>query len=153
MLTHILRKPNIKCLFDGSKNILISTCFPIFLTLLSHCSYGQSSVVLYGIVDDAVIYQNSQTSLGSTANGRSTTKLSSGVWAGDRFGLQGMEALGAGLSAIFTLESGLDINSGAQQYCNAMFGRQAFVGLSSKSLGIVNRRQTIHSLISAINSV
>ncbi len=93
------------------------------------------SVTLYGIVDDSIVYQSSQTSLGSTSGGRSNVKMASGIWAGSRFGLKGAEDVGGGTKAIFQLESGFNINSGAQQYANAMFGRQAWVGLTNQTFG------------------
>lgn len=92
-------------------------------------AFAQNSVTLYGIVDDSIVYQSSQTLLGSTSGGRSNIKTASGIWAGNRFGLKGTEDLGGGTKAIFQLESGFNINNGAQQYTNAMFGRQAWVGL------------------------
>jgi predicted porin len=96
---------------------------------------AQSSVTLYGIVDDSIVYQSSQTSLGSTANGRSNVKLASGIWAGSRFGLKGSEDLGGGTRAIFQLESGFNINTGGQQFTNALFGRQSWVGLTNPAFG------------------
>ncbi|KMQ80716.1 Gram-negative type porin [Candidatus Burkholderia pumila] len=98
-------------------------------------AFAQSSVTLYGIVDDSIIYQSSQTSLGSTSGGRSNVKTASGIWAGSRFGLKGAEDLGGGTKTIFQLESGFNINNGAQQYTNAMFGRQAWVGLTNQTFG------------------
>jgi predicted porin len=103
--------------------------------LASASAFAQSSVTLYGIVDTSYTYQSSQTTLGSTAGGRSNNKLSSGVWAGSRWGLKGSEDLGSGLKAIFQLESGFNVDSGAQQYANAMFGRQAWVGLTAPQYG------------------
>ena len=70
---------------------------------------AQSSVTLYGIVDDSIAYQSSQTSLGSTSGGRSNVKMASGIWAGSRFGLKGAEDLGGGTKAIFQLESGFNM--------------------------------------------
>jgi predicted porin len=58
-------------------------------------AFAQSSVTLYGIVDDSIVYQSSQTSLGSTSGGRLNVKLASGIWAGSRFGLKGGEDLAA----------------------------------------------------------
>jgi len=96
---------------------------------------AQSTVTLYGIVDNGIGYSNSQTSLGSTSNGHSAVKMISGVWAGSRFGLKGAEDLGGGTKAIFQLESGFNSATGAQQYTNAMFGRQAWVGLTNQTYG------------------
>ncbi|MCG7403803.1 MULTISPECIES: porin [Caballeronia] len=96
---------------------------------------AQSSVTLYGIVDDSIVYQSSQTNLAKTNPGRSNVKTGSGIWAGSRFGLKGAEDLGGGNKAIFQLESGFDINSGQAQFTNAMFGRQAWVGLTNPAYG------------------
>src|SRR5476649_1428855 len=98
-------------------------------------AHAQSSVTLYGVVDNSLTYQSSQTTLGSTKGGSSNIKMSSGVWAGSRFGLKGAEDLGGGTKAIFQLESGFNSTSGAQQYTNAMFGRQAWVGLTNPVYG------------------
>jgi predicted porin len=98
-------------------------------------AFAQSSVTLYGIVDLSMAYQNSQTTLGSTSGGQHNFKMASGVWAGSRFGLKGSEDLGGGTKTIFQLESGFSANTGAQQYPNAMFGRQAWVGLTNNAYG------------------
>ncbi|MEZ2351980.1 porin [Caballeronia sp. RCC_10] len=98
-------------------------------------AFAQSSVTLYGIVDDSIVYQSSQTNLARTNAGRSNVKMASGIWAGSRFGLKGAEDLGGGNKAIFQLESGFDINSGSQQFSNAMFGRQAWIGLTNPAYG------------------
>jgi predicted porin len=61
--------------------------------------------------------------------------MTPGVWAGSRFGLKGAEDLGGNTKAIFQLESGLNSATGAQQYTNAMFGRQAWVGVTNPTYG------------------
>ncbi|QIE27256.1 Gram-negative porin (plasmid) [Caballeronia sp. SBC1] len=96
---------------------------------------AQSSVTLYGIVDAGLVYQSSQTSLGSTADGRSVVKLGQNIWNGNRVGIKGQEDLGGGAQAIFTLESGFNLLSGTQQFANGEFSRQAFVGLADASYG------------------
>ncbi|WP_261513351.1 porin [Burkholderia multivorans] len=98
-------------------------------------AFAQSSVTLYGIVDNGIGYQNSATTVGSTSGGKSLVKLNQGVWAGSRFGLKGTEDLGGGTKAIFTLESGFNSGTGAAQYADAMFGRQAWVGLTNATYG------------------
>ena len=103
--------------------------------LLSVPAFAQSSVTLYGVIDNSITYQNSQTSLGSNANGRSIFKMTNGANTGSRFGLRGNEDLGGGNAAIFQLESGFNSATGAQQYTNAMFGRQAWVGLRNTQYG------------------
>src|SRR5246127_71882 len=98
-------------------------------------AFAQNSVTLYGIVDNGFSYTNNQTSLGSTSGGKSAVKMAQGVFAGSRFGLKGAEDLGGNTKAIFQLESGFNSATGAQQYSNAMFGRQAWVGLTNPTYG------------------
>ncbi|MEI6003231.1 porin, partial [Paraburkholderia bengalensis] len=98
-------------------------------------AFAQSSVTLYGIVDNGIGYQSSSTTLGSTSGGHSAFKMITGVWAGSRFGLKGAEDLGGGTKAIFTLEEGFSANSGAMSTNNLMFSRQAFVGVSNSTYG------------------
>ncbi|MBJ9681380.1 MULTISPECIES: porin [Burkholderia] len=98
-------------------------------------AFAQSSITLYGVVDNGIAYQSSQTTLGSTAGGHASVKMVTGVWAGSRFGVKGSEDLGAGTKAVFVLESGLNSANGAQQYTDAMFGRQAWVGFTNPAYG------------------
>lgn len=92
---------------------------------------AQSSVTLYGIVDAGFAYVH------NTNNVSNQVKFSGGNLSGNEWGLKGTEDLGGGLSAIFTLENGFDIGSGELQNNGREFGRQAFVGISSSSLGTV----------------
>lgn len=89
---------------------------------------AQSSVTLYGILSEGIAYVSNE-------GGKSNTKLIPGTMQNNRFGLRGAEDLGGGVKAIFTLENGFDITSGKLQQGGRMFGRQAFVGLSSAALG------------------
>ncbi|WP_025601129.1 porin [Burkholderia sp. WSM2230] len=91
-------------------------------------AYAQSSITLYGVIDDGLSYI-------SNAGGHSNFKMDSGVIYSDRWGMTGKEELGGGLRAIFTLENGFDVNSGAASQGGALFGRRAFVGLSSDRFG------------------
>jgi predicted porin len=87
-------------------------------------AHAQSSVTLYGIVDDGF-------NINTNADGKHLYNLSSGVLQGSRWGLRGMEDLGGGLKAIFVLEDGFDVNTGKLGQGGLLFGRQAYVGLSS----------------------
>jgi predicted porin len=103
---------------------------------------AQSSVTLYGIIDEAVVAQSNQRitaanpATGSPGTGGRRYYLDSlsGI-NGSRWGIRGAEDLGDGLKAIFTLESGMNVNSGALAQGGLLFGRQAFVGLSSDEYG------------------
>jgi general bacterial porin, GBP family len=102
-------------------------------------SHAQSSVTLYGIVDTAVIYANNQTtSIGSAnAAGHPGVEMDSGGISGTRWGLRGSENLGGGLSAIFLLEDGFSSANGKLSNSGDLFGRQDYVGLSSKTYGTI----------------
>ena len=128
-----------------------SLCVGAMLGTLPLLAHAQSSVTLYGILDDSISWQSSQTSLGSTSGGRSSVKLGSGVWAGSRFGLKGSEDLGGGTKAVFQLESGFNVNNGGAQYTNALFGCQAWVGLSNATYGTLTagRQYTPYYLLLA----
>lgn len=99
----------------------------IFMPCLA---YAQSSITLYGILDEGVNYV-------SNAGGHTQYSLSSSVLSGSRWGLRGTEDLGSGLKAIFTLEDGFDVGTGRFQQGGDEFGRQAFMGISGASWGSV----------------
>lgn len=97
------------------------------LALLATVSTGalaQTNVSIYGIVDAGLVRESGPAD--------SVTKISSGVASGSRLGFRGKEDLGGGLAAIFQLESGFNIDTGASGQGGILFGRQAFVGLASK---------------------
>ncbi|MDN7930652.1 porin [Burkholderia metallica] len=96
----------------------------VALGAFAGAAHAQSSVTLYGIIDEGLLFNNN-------AGGKHLYSMASGVMQGSRFGLRGTEDLGGGLKAIFTLENGFDVNSGKLGQGGLMFGRQAYVGLSS----------------------
>jgi predicted porin len=63
--------------------------------------------------------------------------MNSGGISGSRFGLRGKEDLGGGLAAIFDLEDGFSSSNGKLSNTGDLFGRQAYVGLSSTQYGTV----------------
>ena len=89
---------------------------------------AQGSVTIYGSVDAAVTRVN-------LGNSKNITGLYSGVGPGSRLGFRGTEDLGDGLSANFVLESGIAIDTGNYTQGGIAFGRQAFVGLASRTGG------------------
>jgi predicted porin len=98
--------------------------------------HAQSTVTLYGIVDQGVTYvNNAQTAkVGGVLAGGHQLALTDGTAtgvSGSRWGLRGSEDLGGGLKALFVLENGFNANSGALAQGGAEFGRQAYVGVSS----------------------
>ncbi|WP_321857298.1 porin [Paraburkholderia tropica] len=97
-------------------------------------AHAQSSVTLYGIVDEGF-------NINTNSGGQHLYNLSSGVLQGSRFGLRGTENLGGGLKAIFVLENGFDVNTGKLGQGGLMFGRQAYVGLSGQAGTVTLGRQ------------
>ncbi|QGZ66476.1 porin [Paraburkholderia acidisoli] len=98
--------------------------------LVASPAFAQSSVTLYGAVDDAITYVNNQ-------KGHSNVYLRQGNLYASKFGLQGKEDLGGGTFAIFDLQNGFDPNSGALSSSGLIFNRQAYVGLQNKQFGQV----------------
>lgn len=117
--------------------------------LAASSAQAQNSVTLYGIFDNGVAWHSNQSSLSSTASGHSVVKMSSGIWSGSRFGLQGTEDLGGGTKAIFQLEQGIDTTNGGIAVSGIVFSRQAYVGLASEIYGTltVGRQYTPYYLL------
>ncbi|NML35533.1 porin [Paraburkholderia antibiotica] len=95
-------------------------------------AHAQSSVTLYGLLDQSVQFVHN-----ADPAGGNVWRMFGGNLQGNRFGLRGVEDLGGGLKAIFTLENGFDINNGRLGQGGRMFGRQVFVGLTGESWGTV----------------
>jgi general bacterial porin, GBP family len=96
-------------------------------------AHAQSSVTLYGLIDTGLAYISNATSVVGAKGGSVVQAFTASY--GNRVGLTGREDLGDGLAAIFTLENGFDGNTGKLQQGGRMFGRKAFVGLSSEDFG------------------
>ena len=95
---------------------------------------AQSSVTLYGVVDNAFAYSNhaqAVTAAGVVIPGSSGSRLAmqAGGLSSNRWGLRGVEDIGGGLKSLFVLESGFAMDTGTLQQGGRLFGRQAFVGL------------------------
>lgn len=102
---------------------------------------AQTSVTMYGLLDVGVVAERG----GAAGN---LTKLGSGIGSGSRLGFKGTEDLGGGLSALFVLENGFQADTGTLGQGGLLFGRQAFVGLSSNAAGTLTfgRQYTPHYL-------
>lgn len=94
-------------------------------TLLAGSAYAQSSVTLYGIVDQSIRYTSN-----ANASDDGLVELTNGAITNSRWGIKGSEALGNNLKAIFQLEGGFDPDTGRANQNNSLFGRQAYVGLA-----------------------
>ena len=107
---------------------------------------AQSSVTMYGWVDLSLTQAKTTTGAAGLPagysygagnfSGVSQTRLDSGNVNGSRWGIRGSEALGGGLNAIFTIETGIaadTANNNTGTFSTG--GRQVFAGLSSANMG------------------
>ncbi|MEW9586179.1 porin [Paraburkholderia sp. DGU8] len=120
----------------------------LLLVAASGLARAQSSVTLYGIIDNGISYYNHATSHGGSVYGMPflTGELPS------RWGLKGVEDLGGGYKAFFVLENGFQPATGQLNYGGRLFGRQANVGVSSDYGSITLGRQmnmTMYALSNA----
>lgn len=108
---------------------------------------AQTAVTLYGVVDAGVRYEK-----GITTNDERNWKLQSGQQSSSRLGFKGSEDLGGGLSGVFTLENGFNVDDGTFSSANTLFNRQAWVGLNGGFGSVkLGRQQT--PLYYAVNAV
>lgn len=83
---------------------------------------AQSNVTIYGLLDSFVeVGHNGQNSV---------TRVHSGGTGPSRIGFRGTEDLGGGLKAVFTLETGVNVDDGSAAQGGILFGRTAMVGLT-----------------------
>jgi predicted porin len=125
------------------KRLATAAAFTTFSALAAFTApraLAQSSVTLYGVLDEGIDYTNN-------AGGGAVWEMASGYAQGSRWGLRGAEDLGGGTKAVFQLENGFDVSSGRLGQGGRMFGRQAFVGLSSDSYGTLTLGRQYDSVV------
>lgn len=84
------------------------------------------NVQIFGVIDVAAEVASHV----NAGNGTSASQYRLGLGAvPSRLGFRGTEDLGGGLKAIFTLEGGLNADTGVSGQGSRMWGRQVFVGL------------------------
>lgn len=113
------------------------------LGAFSSAAFAQTNVTVYGVADVGITYANNDVS--------KTWGLGSGLLSGSRLGFRGTEDLGGGMSAIFTLENGFNIDDGTQGQ-GRLFGRQAFVGLAG-NFGAVKLGRQYHPIRVAVENI
>ncbi|MGH8784069.1 MAG: porin [Cupriavidus necator] len=101
---------------------------------------AQTSVTLYGVIDTGIEYVNrvatapktlSPTLAGEAPVGKRFGMPGNGGLSASRWGLRGVEDLGGGLKAYFTLESQFTPDTGQFAGNTGIFNRQAYVGLGN----------------------
>jgi predicted porin len=106
---------------------------------LAGVAHAQSSVTVYGIIDEGITGGNTYSALGGAANSSSGVVKSTGMGftsgnqSTSRLGFKGNEDLGGGLSAFFTYEIKMDNDSTA----GWSTARQAFVGVKKNGWGSI----------------
>lgn len=103
-------------------------------------AHAQSSVTLYGVIDEGVSYT-------SNVGGKSQWNMASGVLQASRWGFKGSEDLGGGLKAVFLLENGFDAGSGNFTQGGLEFGRRAYVGFDDDRLGTLTLGRQYDSVV------
>jgi general bacterial porin, GBP family len=106
------------------KSLLAAATFSTFAAV----AHAQNSVTLFGIVDAGITYANNN-------GGHSSWQATSSNEQGARWGLKIVEDLGSGFKTIAQLENGYNVMNGTTGQGGRMFGRQAWVGLSSDRFG------------------
>jgi len=107
------------------------------LGALTGAAQAQSSVTVYGIIDEGIIGGNNYATTGGAVNSSAGVVKTTGLGVASsgestsRLGFKGMEDLGGGLSAIFTYETALD----PDKTTLITTTRQAFVGLKKNGIG------------------
>ncbi|QBQ99288.1 porin [Paraburkholderia pallida] len=122
-----------------SRSMAIASTF----AACSAAAQAQSSVTLYGAIDEGIDYTNN-------SGGKSLWHMQDGSYDGvygSRWGLRGSEDLGGGLAAVFKLESGFSAVNGQMLQGSRLFGRQAYVGLSDTRLGTLTFGRQYDSVV------
>jgi predicted porin len=99
------------------------------LGAVSSLAQAQTSVTVYGSIDNGL-----RNLTNANANGDSKVSMGSlGTYNPNRLGFKGVEDLGGGLNAHFTLESGFNGGTGVlDNATNTLFNRSAFVGIGGE---------------------
>lgn len=79
----------------------------ISLCMTAYTAHAQNSLQLYGVVDAGI------TRVSGLAGG-TMNQVASGIMDGSRWGLKGQEDLGGGYQALFSIESRVELDTGAE---------------------------------------
>ncbi|WP_206954477.1 porin [Trinickia acidisoli] len=110
---------------------------------LASLAHAQSTVTLYGELDDAVAYYNN-------VGQHSQVELQGADLTANKWGLLGKEDLGGGNKAIFDLENGFNIDNGKLSQGGRLFGKKAWVGLTSKNLGTLTLGRQLDTTVDLV---
>jgi len=99
---------------------------------------AQSSVTVYGILDTSFSGKSTSVPTSTAGAPQGSSKTNTAAFIADaeqssRLGFKGVEDLGGGMSAVFTIETGL---TPASSQMSTLNNRQSFVGIGKKGLGV-----------------
>lgn len=97
---------------------------------LAGAAHAQSSVTLFGLMDNGVSYISNE-------HGKGLVKANDGVFTPNLWGIKGTEDLGDGLKAIFQLTDQFSVNTGSITPGQQLFSKTSFVGLQDSRFGTV----------------
>lgn len=109
---------------------IIALAIASALTAPAAFAADANDVTLYGVIDAAVRSTSNINAAGSSYNG-----FSQGLFNGSRFGIKGSESIDGGIKAIYKLEAGFTLGTGATDQQGQLFGREAWVGLKDSTMG------------------
>jgi predicted porin len=101
--------------------LLVAACS---MAACSAAAQAQSNVAIYGTVEQYLGYIRS-------SSGAHITGLNDGALLRSRLGFRGTEDLGGGYQSTYTLEQGVNADTGSQADGTRLFDRQAWVGIAT----------------------
>ena len=105
------------------------------LTAIAGGAQAQSSVTVYGIMDAGYVGYNARVAGASSVARATGSGFGDGAESTSRLGFKGTEDLGGGMSAFFTVELGLNLDTAQVINTGVTQNRQSFVGLKKNGLG------------------
>jgi predicted porin len=97
---------------------------PALACMMTCCAVSQAQVTVYGNFDEYFGYIRSN-------SGAHITGLNDGAILRSRLGFRGSEDVGGGYAVRFTLEQGINADSGSSADSARLFDRQAWVGIAT----------------------
>jgi predicted porin len=105
-------------------------CIAALLAGFAGAASAQNNVTIYGTLDAGVAVSN------GGPNGQQVS-VANGMSTNSRLGFKGIEKLSSDLSVKFVLEAAVAVDTGATDKENLLFGRESWIGLESKKLGMI----------------
>lgn len=111
---------------------------------------AQTSVTAYGLLDAGINYEGGGNA--ATLAGGNKVSLQSGISQASRIGFKGTEDLGGNLKAIFQLEMGMQIDTGASTETGSLFNRASWIGLTG-DFGTVTAGRQFTPLYNSLKTI